>query len=216
MLSLGLLCARRSDQPYLSFRSDILDPSPYHSPLPLRFLINIPSRRQPQFLSCLTRLLCKNRRGPEAEESRNVIQTRPAQTPAQPKNHENFAHQVLSIPFSGQQILVWWNILLLSENIALGSFNSVFSFTGSKQIDVASSKSLAVDGFFISLCEVQLMKSPLVLQGKVKQAIPSSWDPSALARFIENFGTHVITSVTIGGKDVIYIKQHHSSPLIKN
>ena len=31
--------------------------------------------------------------------------------------------------------------------------------------------------------------------------------------FIENFGTHVITSVTIGGKDVIYIKQHHSSPL---
>lgn len=31
--------------------------------------------------------------------------------------------------------------------------------------------------------------------------------------FIENFGTHVITSVTIGGKDVIYIKQHQSSPL---
>ncbi|KAJ4965675.1 hypothetical protein NE237_017524 [Protea cynaroides] len=66
MLSLGLLCARRSDQPYLSFRSNILDPSPYHSPpLPLRFFINIPSRRQPQFLSRLTRLLCKNRRGPE-------------------------------------------------------------------------------------------------------------------------------------------------------
>ncbi|KAJ4967419.1 hypothetical protein NE237_019268 [Protea cynaroides] len=100
-----------------------------------------------------------------------------------------------------------------AEMEALGSFNSVFSFTGSKQIDAASSKSLAVDGFFISLCEVQLMKSPLVLQGKVKQAIPSSWDPSALARFIENFGTHVITSVTIGGKDVIYIKQHHSLPL---
>ncbi|KAJ4964958.1 hypothetical protein NE237_016807 [Protea cynaroides] len=63
----------------LSFRSNILDPSPYHSPpLPLRFFINIPSRRQPQFLSRLTRLLCKNQRGPE--ESRNVIQTRPAQT----------------------------------------------------------------------------------------------------------------------------------------
>ncbi|KAJ4977695.1 hypothetical protein NE237_008475 [Protea cynaroides] len=102
---------------------------------------------------------------------------------------------------------------LLSGNIPLGSFNSVFSFTGSKQIDAASSKSLAMDGFFIPLCKVQLTKSPLVLQGKVKQAIPSSWDPSALARFIENFGTHVITSVTIGGKDVIYIKQHHSSPL---
>lgn len=31
--------------------------------------------------------------------------------------------------------------------------------------------------------------------------------------FIENFGTHVITSVTIGGKDMIYVKQHQSSPL---
>lgn len=31
--------------------------------------------------------------------------------------------------------------------------------------------------------------------------------------FIENFGTHIITSVTIGGKDVIYVKQHQSSPL---
>ncbi|KAH9298788.1 hypothetical protein KI387_030470, partial [Taxus chinensis] len=26
-------------------------------------------------------------------------------------------------------------------------------------------------------------------------------------------GTHIITSVTIGGRDVIYVKQHHSSPL---
>lgn len=33
--------------------------------------------------------------------------------------------------------------------------------------------------------------------------------------FIENFGTHIITSVTIGGKDVIYVKQHQSSPLSK-
>lgn len=31
--------------------------------------------------------------------------------------------------------------------------------------------------------------------------------------FIENFGTHVIASVTIGGKDMIYVKQHLSSPL---
>ncbi|KAF8394823.1 hypothetical protein HHK36_018759 [Tetracentron sinense] len=102
---------------------------------------------------------------------------------------------------------------LLSGNIPLGSFNSVFSFTGSKQIDAVATKSLAMDGFFIPLCKVQLIKSPLVLQENVKRAIPSSWDPSSLASFIENFGTHVITSVTIGGKDVIYVKQHHSSPL---
>ena len=31
--------------------------------------------------------------------------------------------------------------------------------------------------------------------------------------FIENFGTHIITSVTIGGRDEVYIKQHISSPL---
>ncbi|KAF8402497.1 hypothetical protein HHK36_010582 [Tetracentron sinense] len=102
---------------------------------------------------------------------------------------------------------------LLTGNIPLGSFNSVFSFTSSKQIDAAATKSLAMDGFFIPLCKVQLIKSPLILQEYVKQAIPSSWDPSSLASFIENFGTHVIISVTIGGKDVIYVKQHHSSPL---
>lgn len=34
-----------------------------------------------------------------------------------------------------------------------------------------------------------------------------------LGSFIENFGTHVITSITIGGKDVIYVKQHQSSSL---
>jgi MAC/Perforin domain len=32
-------------------------------------------------------------------------------------------------------------------------------------------------------------------------------------RFIENYGTHIITSVIIGGKDVIYVKQHSSSAL---
>jgi len=36
---------------------------------------------------------------------------------------------------------------------------------------------------------------------------------SFLGSFIENFGTHVITSVTIGGKDVIYVRQHQSSSL---
>lgn len=34
-----------------------------------------------------------------------------------------------------------------------------------------------------------------------------------LSSFIENYGTHVITSITIGGRDVIYVKQHQSSLL---
>ncbi|RRT82917.1 hypothetical protein B296_00017977 [Ensete ventricosum] len=33
------------------------------------------------------------------------------------------------------------------------------------------------------------------------------------SRFIERFGTHIITGVKMGGKDVIYIKQQHSSNL---
>lgn len=34
-----------------------------------------------------------------------------------------------------------------------------------------------------------------------------------LFSFIENFGTHIVTSATIGGRDVVYIRQHQSSPL---
>ncbi|KAK8571437.1 hypothetical protein V6N12_027526 [Hibiscus sabdariffa] len=95
----------------------------------------------------------------------------------------------------------------------LGSFNSAFSFTGSMHIDAATTKMLSMDGFYIPLAKFELTMSPLVLQEKVKRAVPTFWDPLSLASFIENFGTHVITSVTIGGKDEIYIKQHHSSPL---
>lgn len=31
--------------------------------------------------------------------------------------------------------------------------------------------------------------------------------------FIENYGTHIVTSITIGGRDVVYIRQHQSSSL---
>lgn len=101
----------------------------------------------------------------------------------------------------------------LSGSLPLGSFNAAFSFTGSKHIDAAATKTLSTDGFYRPLAKVEISKSPLMLQENVKHAVPSSWDPPSLASFIENFGTHVITSVTIGGKDVIYVKQHQSSPL---
>lgn len=32
-------------------------------------------------------------------------------------------------------------------------------------------------------------------------------------RFIEKYGTHVIVGVKMGGKDVVYVKQQHSSTL---
>lgn len=37
--------------------------------------------------------------------------------------------------------------------------------------------------------------------------------PFSFFSFIENFGTHIVTSATIGGRDVVYIRQHQSSPL---
>lgn len=101
----------------------------------------------------------------------------------------------------------------LSEGAPLGGFNAAFSYAGCVQTDSEATKTLCLDGVFIPLAKVQLMKSPLVLQENVKRAVPITWDPPSLASFIENFGTHVITSVTIGGKDMIYVKQHQSSPL---
>ena len=71
----------------------------------------------------------------------------------------------------------------LSGHVPLGSFNAAFSFTGSKHIDAAATKTLCMDGYFIPLAKVQLNKSPLVLQENVRRAVPTSWDPPALARY---------------------------------
>lgn len=99
----------------------------------------------------------------------------------------------------------------LSGKIPSGLFNAMFNFSGCWQKDAANTKSLAFDGWFITLYSVALAKSQVLLSDHVKQAVPSSWDPAALTRFIEKFGTHVIVGLKMGGKDVIYVKQPHSS-----
>ncbi|KAI3451631.1 hypothetical protein Pfo_008296 [Paulownia fortunei] len=91
--------------------------------------------------------------------------------------------------------------LSLSGKIPTGHFNAAFEFTGVWQKDAAFTKSLAFDGVFITLYSIALEKSQVSLQDHVKQAVPSSWDPAALARFIEKYGTHII------------VGQQHSSPL---
>lgn len=101
----------------------------------------------------------------------------------------------------------------LYVSLPLGSFNSMFSLTGSWKVDEATTKSLAMDGYYIPLFKVSLTDSVLALKEDIKRAVPRSWDPPALASFIENYGTHIITSITIGGRDEVYIKQHQSSPL---
>lgn len=101
----------------------------------------------------------------------------------------------------------------LSGKIPSGLFNAMFEFSGCWQKDAANTKTLAFDGVFITLYTVALEKNQLVLREHVKQAVPSSWEPAALARFIEKFGTHIIVGIKMGGKDVIYVKQQHSSTL---
>lgn len=75
----------------------------------------------------------------------------------------------------------------LAGNVPLGSFNAAFSFTGSKHIDAAATKTLCMDGYFITLSKFELTKSSLVLQDSVKRAVPTSWDPPALARYVTVF-----------------------------
>ncbi|KAK7399329.1 hypothetical protein VNO78_10511 [Psophocarpus tetragonolobus] len=103
--------------------------------------------------------------------------------------------------------------LSLSGKIPTGHFNAAFGFTGVWQKDAANTKTLAFDGVSITLYNIAFEKTQVVLHDHVKQAVPPSWDPAALTRFIEKYGTHVIVGVKIGGTDIIYAKQQYSSPV---
>lgn len=70
----------------------------------------------------------------------------------------------------------------LAGKIPSGYFNTMFEFSGCWQKDAAYTKTLAFDGVFITLYTVALEKSQLVLCDHVKQAVPASWEPAALAR----------------------------------
>lgn len=72
--------------------------------------------------------------------------------------------------------------LSLSGKIPSGLFNHSFRFSGSWQKDASATKGLAFDGCFITLYTIALAKSQIVLRDHVTQAVPTTWDPSALAR----------------------------------
>ncbi|CAK9137463.1 unnamed protein product [Ilex paraguariensis] len=96
--------------------------------------------------------------------------------------------------------------------IPSGLFNSMFGFqSGSWAIDAANTKYLGLDGYFIVLFNVHIDRYPLVLSDEVRNAVPSTWDPCAIARFIEKYGTHIIVGLSIGGKDVVLVRQDKSS-----
>ncbi|XP_043689676.1 MACPF domain-containing protein NSL1 isoform X2 [Telopea speciosissima] len=103
--------------------------------------------------------------------------------------------------------------LSLTGKIPSGLFNAMFNFKGCWPKDATATKSLAFDGWFMTLYNIELARSPIVLNEHVKQEVPTSWDAAALAGFIEKYGTHVIVGVKMGGKDVIHIKQLENSNL---
>ncbi|CAH9112138.1 unnamed protein product [Cuscuta europaea] len=103
--------------------------------------------------------------------------------------------------------------LSLSGKIPSGLFNAMFGLKGCWQKDAASTKLLAFDGWFISLYNVELVRSQVTLSEQLKREVPSSWDPAGLTEFIEKYGTHIIIGVKMGGKDVVHIKQLHNSNL---
>ncbi|KAI7725320.1 hypothetical protein M8C21_029668 [Ambrosia artemisiifolia] len=95
-----------------------------------------------------------------------------------------------------------------------GFFNAMFGFqSGSWASDAANTKYLGLDGYFIMLFNVHLDRYPMILSDEVRNAVPSTWDPPALARFIEKYGTHIIVGIGIGGQDVIMMKQSKTSNL---
>lgn len=69
----------------------------------------------------------------------------------------------------------------LSGKIPSGMFNTMFDFKGFWQKDATPVKSLSFDGWFITLYNIGLERSHVRLSKRVRDEVPSSWDPAALA-----------------------------------
>ncbi|KAH0866211.1 hypothetical protein HID58_083422 [Brassica napus] len=103
----------------------------------------------------------------------------------------------------------------VTGKIPSGNFNATFGFqSGSWATDAANVKSLGLDASIITLFNLHIHNpNRLRLTDRVRNAVPSYWDPQLLARFIEKYGTHVITGVSVGGQDVVVVRQDKSSDL---
>ncbi|KAJ8471891.1 hypothetical protein OPV22_026234 [Ensete ventricosum] len=102
----------------------------------------------------------------------------------------------------------------MAGKIPSGLFNYMFNLDGRAWAQEASNtKCLAIDGYFITLLELRIEHHPLALADHVVRDVPSTWDPCAIARFIETYGTHIIMGLSVGGQDVVSVKQDHSSSL---
>ncbi|KAL2342867.1 hypothetical protein Fmac_004152 [Flemingia macrophylla] len=114
---------------------------------------------------------------------------------------------------SGQMLRHFNEQMRLEGNIATGHFCASFGLSGGSVKHLASIKSLTYDGWFINRYSIQLEKCHGELLDHVKEAMPLIWDPLALSRFIERFGTHVVVGVIMGGRDMLYVRQENTSHL---
>lgn len=102
----------------------------------------------------------------------------------------------------------------VAGKIPSGLFNACFGLDGGSWAqDASTTKCLALDGYFISLLDLRLDCRPLALAERVVADVPATWDPAAIASFIDKYGTHIVVGVSMGGQDVVYVKQDRSSPL---
>ncbi|XP_042011063.1 MACPF domain-containing protein At1g14780-like isoform X2 [Salvia splendens] len=100
----------------------------------------------------------------------------------------------------------------MGGKVPSGLFNSMFGFqSGSWAVDASNTKNLGLDGYYIVLFTLRIDRHPLILADHVRNEVPTKWDPAALARFIEKYGTHIIVGLSIGGKDVVLVKQDKCS-----
>ncbi|KAF3795040.1 MACPF domain-containing protein [Nymphaea thermarum] len=78
--------------------------------------------------------------------------------------------------------------LSFSGKIPSGLFNAMFGLHGCWQKDASTAKSLAYDGWFITLYNVELNRSHIGLQKHVEREVPSAWYPAALASMRNKMG----------------------------
>ncbi|KAL9679355.1 hypothetical protein QQ045_017213 [Rhodiola kirilowii] len=114
-----------------------------------------------------------------------------------------------------QKMSEWFNQRSsVSGKIPNGLFNAMFGFeSGSWAVDAANTKCLALDGYFIELFNLHINRYALVICDEVRNAVPLSWNPPDLARFIEKYGTHIVVGLSIGGQDVVVVRQDKASSL---
>ncbi|KAK3134870.1 hypothetical protein QOZ80_5BG0411820 [Eleusine coracana subsp. coracana] len=142
-----------------------------------------------------------------------VVRGAPAGIAADKGERARFRSDVLSFAQMSEQVN---QSLSLAGKIPSGAFNAMFDYRGCWHRDAAATRSLCFDARFVELYTVEAARAQLALRERVKQDVPTFWDPRALAEFIDKYGTHVIVGVRMGGKDVVCVKQLKGSNLTQS